>query len=269
MKEIGSIGVFDSGVGGLTIWNDVVTLLPNEDTIYLADSLNAPYGGKSTQTIIDLCIKNTEILIARGAKMIVVACNTATTQAISTLRGRFDIPFVGVEPAIKPASLKSKSKYVGVLATKGTINSAHFTETKELFSKGVNVVSQEGTGLVQAIEKGNMDSLQLRSVLKKHLAELKKFPIDYLVLGCTHYPFLRKLIVSEIGTDITILDSGAAVAKQVKSVLTQNGLTSESTNVASHDIISSGNLNPLKQIMKTFNLEKGREIIYSSLYQSE
>ena len=137
MKQNGAIGIFDSGVGGTSIWKEIHALLPFEDTIYLADSKYAPYGNRSKEEITALSIKNTEFLIAQGCKIIVVACNTATTNAIKVLRANYNIPIIGIEPAIKPAALKSKTKSIGILATKGTLSSELFHKTSEAFTNGI------------------------------------------------------------------------------------------------------------------------------------
>ena len=163
------IGIFDSGVGGTSIWREIQKLLPLENTIYLADSKNAPYGEKSKDDILHLSIKNTEVLLKNDCKLIVVACNTATTNAIDYLRKNYDVPFIGIEPAIKPAALQSKTKTVGVLATKGTLASSLFHSTSEIHASGINVIVREGTGLVQLIEEGKVDSQETRKLLLKHL----------------------------------------------------------------------------------------------------
>src|SRR5210317_591573 len=147
-----SIGIFDSGVGGTSIWKELHKLLPAENTIYLADSINAPYGHKSKEEIISLCKKNTEFLLKKGCKLIVVACNTATTNAIKILRENYNVPFIGIEPAIKPAALNTQTKAVGILATKGTLSSKLFHKTTNLYSSGIKVIEQVGDGLVELIE---------------------------------------------------------------------------------------------------------------------
>jgi len=147
------IGVFDSGIGGTSIWKEINALLPNEDTIYLSDSINAPYGEKSQEEILRLSIKNTELLLQNKCKLIVVACNTATTNTIDYLRKTYKVPFIGIEPAIKPAALQSQSKKVGVLATKGTLSSSLFHSTAENHASGIQIMEQEGTGLVPLIEE--------------------------------------------------------------------------------------------------------------------
>ena len=157
-----SIGIFDSGVGGISIWREIHLLLPNEHTIYLADSKNAPYGNRSKSEITELSIKNTELLIEKGCKLIVVACNTATTNAIKTLRENYQIPFIGIEPAIKPAALNTQTKAVGILATKGTLSSELFHKTTDLYSSGIKVIEQVGEGIVELIESGDLNSEALK-----------------------------------------------------------------------------------------------------------
>jgi glutamate racemase len=158
------IGLFDSGIGGTSIWKAIHHLLPNENTIYLADSKNAPYGQKSKQEIIDLSIKNTELLIEMGCKIIVVACNTATTNAIKELRLKYDIPFIGIEPAIKPAVHKSKTQTIGILATQGTLNSELFNKSLEQYHE-TKFIEQIGHGLVQLIENGDINSAKMKQLL--------------------------------------------------------------------------------------------------------
>lgn len=219
MKNNTPIGIFDSGVGGLSIWKEINTLLPNEDTIYLADSINAPYGQKSKQEIIDLSIKNTELLLSKGCKIIVVACNTATTNAIEFLRKNYKVPFIGIEPAIKPAALHTKTKAIGILATKGTLSSELFHGTSELYAKNIEIVEQVGKGLVELIEEGEINSLTMKNLLKSYVDPMLAKNIDYLVLGCTHYPFLIPLLGELLPSHINIIDSGEAIARQTKSVL--------------------------------------------------
>ena len=184
------IGIFDSGIGGTSIWGEIQELLPYESCIYLADSKNAPYGEKSEERILELSIKNTEYLLSQGCKLIVVACNTATTNAIDYLRNNYSVPFIGIEPAIKPAAINSKSKIVGVLATKGTLSSSLFHSTSKNHAAGITVLEQRGTGLVEMIENGNLESDQLYQLLEQYIMPMLDKGMDYLVLGCTHYPYL-------------------------------------------------------------------------------
>lgn len=221
------IGIFDSGVGGTSIWKQIHDLLPNENTIYLADSKNAPYGYKTKDEIIALSEKNTEFLLNQNAKIIVVACNTATTNAIKELRAKYKVPFIGIEPAIKPAALNSKTQKVGVLATQGTINSELFHKTMANFSNIV-FVEQIGHKLVQLIEAGKIDSKEMTELIQLYLNPMIEQDIDFLVLGCTHYPYLISQIKKILPSHIQIIDSGKAVARQTKSVLGQHNLLSPS-----------------------------------------
>ena len=230
MSNKNPIGLFDSGVGGTSIWKEVYELLPNESTIYLADSKNAPYGQKSQEEIIELSIKNTEILLNDNCKIIIVACNTATTNAIKVLRATYDIPFIGIEPAIKPAALHTKTQKIGILATQGTLNSALFHQTVSLYSD-VKVVEQIGYELVQLIESGAMHSEKMTELLKDYLLPMVAEDIDCLVLGCTHYPYLIPQIKKIIPNHIKIIDSSEAVAKQTKHILEVNNLFNTSNEV--------------------------------------
>ncbi|AEH01255.1 glutamate racemase [Lacinutrix sp. 5H-3-7-4] len=219
-----SIGIFDSGVGGTSIFKEIHALLPNESTIYLADSKYAPYGSKTKNEIIDLSIKNTEFLIDNNCKIIVIACNTATTNAIDILRNTYKIPFIGIEPAIKPAALQTQTKAIGILATKGTLSSALFHKTTDLYTNGIKVIEQVGEGIVQLIENGDLHTPKMEFLLKKYLQPMLAENIDYLVLGCTHYPYLMPILLNLLPKHVKIIDSGLAVAKQTKSVLEQYNL---------------------------------------------
>lgn len=243
------IGFFDSGIGGTSIWSEVVKILPYEDTLLIADSKNAPYGTKNKDEVIFLCEKNTEFLLENDSKIIVVACNTATTQAISYLREKYSVPFIGIEPAIKPASLQTKTKVIGILATQGTLNSKLFHQTSQLFAvrNGIKIIEQIGYGLVELIENGQLNSPEMFSLLKKYLTPMIAQNIDYLVLGCTHYPYLIPIIKQILPAHIQIVDSGRAVARQTKKVLEQNQLLTSSVYLAKHLWITTKNRNILSQ----------------------
>lgn len=243
------IGFFDSGIGGTSIWKEVVELLPNENTIYLADSLNAPYGEKSKERIIELSIKNTELLLKKNCKIIIVACNTATTNAIDILRETYDIPFIGIEPAIKPAALLSKTEAIGILATKGTLSSTLFEKTTQEYAKNITTIEQDGEGLVPLIEAGKLNSEEVKSLLVKFLKPMLKFNIDHLVLGCTHYPYLIPQIKEIIGDTVTIIDSGEAVAKQTKSILEKHHLLNQSEFKSKHLFFTNGKKEVLAQFI--------------------
>jgi len=243
------IGIFDSGIGGTSIWKEIHSLLPYENTIYLADSANAPYGIKGKEAIIDLSIKNTEYLISQGCKLIVVACNTATTNAISLLRKNYEIPFIGIEPAIKPAALNSKTKAIGILATKGTLTSELFNTTTSLYAHGLQVVEQVGEGLVELIEIGKVNSEEIKMLLKAYLKPMLEANIDYLVLGCTHYPYLIPLLLEMLPKHIKIIDSGEAVARQTKAVLEKHDLLNTQTTTSKNTFFTNGNPEILKGIL--------------------
>ncbi len=235
------IGIFDSGVGGTSIWKEINNLLPNENTIYLADSKNAPYGQKGEEKIIDLSIKNTELLLKKGCKIIVVACNTATTNAIEVLRDRYSIPFIGIEPAIKPAALQTQTKAIGVLATKGTLTSDLFHMTTDLYSNGIKIIERVGEGIVPLVENGRIDSEEMKGLLHTYIRPMLEANIDYLVLGCTHYPYLIPQLVNLLPKHIKIIDSGEAVAKQTKTILERNELLNTLTVHSKHQFFTNAN----------------------------
>lgn len=243
------IGIFDSGIGGTSIWKEITMLLPNEDTIYLSDSANAPYGEKSPEKIIEFSIKNTEFLLKKGCKLIVVACNTATTNAIDYLRNKYDIPFIGIEPAIKPAALNTQTNSIGILATKGTLSSALFSKTSELFASNIKVTEQVGTGLVQLIESGKLHSDETDNLLKTYLNPMLANNIDYLVLGCTHYPYLIPQIQKIVGGKVQIIDSGLAVAKQTKAILEKNQLKNNLDKNGQHQFFINTDVNVLEAVL--------------------
>lgn len=269
MSNIGAIGIFDSGVGGLTIWNEINQLLPNESTNYIGDSFNAPYGIRPRSEIINLSIANTQKLIDLGSKIIVVACNTATTQAIDVLRGEFNIPIIGIEPAIKPAAKASITRSISVLATHGTLESEHFNKTKNRFAADLKVVTRVGEGLVKAIEKEGLKSVKLKTLLKSHLDVLVDEKTDHLVLGCTHYPLLIPLIEEILGKGITIVDSGKAVAMQTQKILMANDLLNPTRENLRHNFYSTMGIDVLKGIVNGLGFENDSRMFYSPLYQSE
>ncbi|MDB2606796.1 glutamate racemase [Zobellia sp.] len=255
------IGVFDSGVGGTSIWKEIQKLLPSENTIYLADSKNAPYGEKSQKEILQLSIKNTELLIEKGCKIIVVACNTATTNAIAYLREHYDVPFIGIEPAIKPAALLSESKTVGVLATKGTLSSSLFYSTSMNHANGIKILEQEGTGLVSLIESGKINAMETLELLKKYVAPMLEEGMDHLVLGCTHYPYLIPTLRRILPAHVQIIDSGEAVARQVRAILEKNTLLNTSTATPEHQLYT--NINP--EVLQNFTEGVAANLLVSRL----
>lgn len=242
------VGLFDSGIGGTSIWSEIHKLLPYEDTIYLADSKNAPYGQKTRDEIIHLSCKNTEFLLNQNCKLIVVACNTATTNAIDVLRHKYDVPFIGIEPAIKPAASATITQIIGILATKGTLNS-------ELFDKAIanyghiSIIEQVGYGLVRLIEDGMLESAEMDKLLHTYLHPMIEANIDYLVLGCSHYPYLIPQIKKILPPGITIIDSGCAVARQTEKVLKQNNMMHTVQQKSTNLFYTNGNSNVLSGIL--------------------
>ncbi|RZS98832.1 glutamate racemase [Aquimarina brevivitae] len=248
-----AIGIFDSGIGGTSIWKEIHQLLPQENTIYLADSANAPYGERSKEEIIELSIKNTEKLLELGSKIIVVACNTATTNAIKILRNRYPISFIGIEPAIKPAALQTKTKTIGILATKGTLSSELFSETSEIYAKNIEVVEVIGSGLVELIEQGELNSTLIRNKLLDFIQPMIAKNIDHLVLGCSHYPYLIPLLQQLLDDKVTIIDSGQAVARQTHKILEQSKLLNSSASEGNCLFYTNASLAVLKNILQANN----------------
>ncbi len=248
MNSNNPIGLFDSGIGGTSIWKEIHELLPNEDTIYLADSKNAPYGQKSKEEIIQLSIKNTEYLLNQNCKIIVVACNTATTNAIDELRARYTIPFIGIEPAIKPAAINSQQNVIGILATQGTLNSELFNKSVEQF-QDTKIIEQIGTGLVRLIENGEMNSEEMNILLHQYLEPMIQANIDYLVLGCSHYPYLIPQIKKILPHHVKIIDSGEAVARQTKKVLQESVGLNKSAKKGKAVFYSNSNTKVLNDIL--------------------
>ena len=212
----GVIGVFDSGVGGLSVLHHIRQTLPNERLIYVADSAHVPYGDKSAQYIEHRAITLTRFLIEQGADAIVIACNTATAAAAATLRSQFNLPIVGMEPAVKPAVAATKSGIIGVLATIGTLESARFAALLERYAGEVKIVTQGCPGLVEQVESGDLHGIRTRELIERYTTPLLARGADTLILGCTHYPFLSNLIRDVVGEHITLIDTGEAVARHLQ-----------------------------------------------------
>ncbi|WAJ38614.1 glutamate racemase [Pseudomonas sp. GOM7] len=225
MASEAPVGVFDSGVGGLSVLREIRQLLPSESLLYVADSGHVPYGEKSPQYILERCVLITEHLLAQGAKALVLACNTATAAAAAELRERYpQVPIVGMEPAVKPAAAATRSGVVGVLATTGTLKSARFAALLDRFASDVRVLTQPCPGLVECIEAGALQAPATRELLQGYVAPLLAEGCDTLILGCTHYPFLRPLLQELVPPSVTLIDTGAAVARHLRTVLEQREL---------------------------------------------
>ena len=244
-----SIGFFDSGIGGITIWESVNRLLPNENTIYLADSNNSPYGTKSYDELINISKENVDFLINKKCKLIVVACNTATTNSINFLRESYDLPFIGIEPAIKPAALNTRTGKIGVLATKGTLGSSLFEKTSNIHGNKVEIIEQHGIGLVELIEKGIYSGSKIDSLLKEYLNPMIENDIDKLVLGCTHYPLIKDSIKKIINESIEIIECSEAVALQTKRILIKSNLINSDAEKSEKLFYTNGNKNVLNSLL--------------------
>jgi glutamate racemase len=215
MTAAPAIGVFDSGVGGLSVLKHVRAALPRHRLLYVADSGHVPYGDKTPEHIRERSFTITSFLIEQGAEVVVIACNTATAAAATSLRARFSIPIVGMEPAVKPAVAATRTGVVGVLATVGTLESAKFAALLEQYAGDVEIVAQACPGLVEQVEAADLDTPATRTLLERYTQPLLARGADTLVLGCTHYPFLRPQIAALVGSGVTLIDTGEAVAKQV------------------------------------------------------
>ncbi|MFJ4373460.1 glutamate racemase [Pseudomonas japonica] len=219
------VGVFDSGVGGLSVLAEIARLLPDESLLYVADCGNIPYGEKSPEFIRQRCRSVAEFFQEQGVKAVVLACNTATVAAAADLRERFpQWPLVGMEPAVKPAAAATRSGVVGVLATTGTLQSAKFAALLDRFASDVRVVTQPCPGLVELIEAGDLNSPVLQRMLQGYVEPLLAAGCDTIILGCTHYPFLRPLLSRMVPASVAIIDTGAAVARQLQRLLAERNL---------------------------------------------
>jgi glutamate racemase len=221
MKNNQPIGIFDSGVGGLSVLQHVHQLLPHEHILYIADSGYAPYGCQDNSFIEQRSRVITEHLIAQGAKAIVIACNTATASIIESFRQQYGIPFIGIEPGIKPAIAMTKNGHIGIMATTGTLSSTRYSELRQRFGDSVNVHNQACPGLADQVEAGLLDDPDTMQLLKKYLSILEKKQVDTIVLGCTHYSFLITQIKKIMGPSIQLVDTSYAIAEQLKRVLEQ------------------------------------------------
>jgi glutamate racemase len=248
-----AIGVMDSGVGGLSVLQHIHHLLPHEHLNYVADSQYAPYGSLSPAKITERCFTVADFLIAQDIKVLVVACNTATAAAITDMRARYDLPIIGMEPAVKPAAAASKNGIIGVLATVGTLKSAQFAALLESYGRNVEVVTQGCVGLVECIERGELDTEHTKQLLQQYCAPLLAEGADTIVLGCTHYPFVRGLIEQIVGQSVSIIDTGAAVANHLQATL------------QSQSLITSSQEEPIITIW-TNNRAAGRDAVIQQLW---
>jgi glutamate racemase len=252
MRTHGAIGVFDSGVGGLSVWQEIADQLPGEDTVYVADQVHVPYGSRALVEVQGFAEAITRFLVDRGAKMVVVACNTASAAALYHLRQTFDkLPFVGMEPAVKPAIERTHRGIVGVIATQATFQGELFASLLERYAADVEVLTQVCPGLVEAVEAGDLESATTCALLRTCLTPLIEAGVDQLVLGCTHYPFLRPIIERAVGEDIAVIDPAPAVARQTGRMLAQRGLRhADRDSAGRHRFYTTGDVTTFRKMIK-------------------
>lgn len=235
------IGVFDSGVGGVSVFRALRQHLPAQPIIYLADQANVPYGVRQLEEVRDFSRAITRYLISQGAKLVVLACNTASVAALKTLREEFpQIPFVGMEPAVKPAAEHTHTGVVGVLATYATFQGAMYASVVERFASGVTVLQDHCPGLVQQIEKGDLDGPETRRILENALQPMLDKGIDSVVLGCTHYPLVIPLIEEIVGPNVKVIDPAPAVARQTERLLASLGLLASGRQTGAVRFVTTG-----------------------------
>lgn len=250
MPHPGPIGAFDSGVGGLSVLREIRLLMPNEDIIYYADSAYCPYGVRPPSEIVARAFKICDFLVGQGSKSLVVACNTASVAGLDIYRERYSMPIIGMEPAVKPATAATRNGRVGVLATSVTLAGNRFSSLLERYQNGSEVFSQPCPGLVEIVENGNYDSPEAISLLQKYLAPLLERDVDTIVLGCTHYPFLKEKVMSIAGPGIAVIDTGEAVARQVCRVLSGNRLENPGPGAGAEVFHTSGDPGAVGGVIK-------------------
>lgn len=242
------IGILDSGLGGLSVLNEIKTLLPEEDIIYFGDSAWCPYGARPAADIQQRVFTITDFLIEQHCKLIVIACNSATINAVEALRANYPLPFVGMEPGVKPAATHTKNGTIGILATEASLAGERFHRLIDKHSKDIKIITRPAPSFVELVEKGDLSSDHARRIIEQETAPLIAAGADTLVLGCTHYPFLRDLIQEIVGEHITILDTGAAVARQVTNLTPPQPSRNQP---ASCTIYSTGDIQHTKALFPT------------------
>lgn len=245
------VGIFDSGIGGLSVWREIVRALPHEPTVYVADQARLPYGPRPPEEVRAFAEAIVQRLLGLGCKVIVVACNTASAAALKALRERHPgVPFVGMEPAIKPAALHSRSKVVGVMATPGTLQGRMFALAVERFAAGVTLVNQPCPGLVERIEAGEFETRATEALLRELLAPMLRAGADTVVLACTHYPFVLPLLQRIAGAGVHIIDPAPAVTRQLARLLDERGLRAPRGASPAHRFLTSGEPAALQRALK-------------------
>lgn len=243
------IGVFDSGVGGLSVLKEIRAALPNEDLLYVADSAHVPYGDKPVEFVQRRSTAIAQFLVNRRAKAIVVACNTASSVALASLRQRFSVPVVGMEPALKPATARTRAGRIGVLATSGTLGSRRFADLLARFGSGVEVRIQPCPGWVERVERGAVADEETRALVERYVAPLVRGGVDTLVLGCTHYPFLRPLIAATAGPRVSIIDPNPSVARELRRRLDESAMRAPTNRAGRESFWTSGDPHVVRRVV--------------------
>lgn len=250
MANHAAIGIFDSGVGGLSIAKEIRKLLPHENIIYFADSAYCPYGEKEPAVIKKRVFTLSDFLISKGAKLLVVACNTASIVSLDDIRKQYDIPVVGVEPAVKPAVQATKTGTIGVLATSVTLSGDRFAALVKRYCTKTKVVTQPCPGLVELVEQGKLNSPKTEQLLVQYLQPLLAQRADIIVLGCTHYPFLKPMIENIVGNEVTVIDTGEAVALRTAYLLRENNLQTSGDQPGTEVMFTSGDKNSVEPVIR-------------------
>ena len=256
------IGVIDSGAGGLSVLKKIQKLMPNEELLYVADSYFAPYGPKSEKAIKNRCFENMGFIKMQQVKALVLACNTATAAAVKPLRQEYDIPIIGMEPAIKPAADLTRSGVIGVLATEGTLDSERFMDLRSLYKDKVVIITKACHGLVDEIERMYPDQGEIVKLVTKYTETFIEKGGDTLVLGCTHYALIAEIISEIVGPEVVVVDAGMAVAKELKRRLQAEGLDSESKQKGKISFFTSGNTEDQQVLLSRYWGEKIRVLLY-------
>ncbi len=249
-KQQGPIGIFDSGVGGLSVFREVQNQFPGEDLIYIADQAHVPYGIRSKGEVLDYSEGIVRFLIQKRVKLIIIACNTASAVALAELRRTYaSLPFVGMEPAVKPAAEETSTGVVGVLATPATFQGDLYASTVERFAKGVKILQDTCPGLVEQIESGDLSSRATREILEKALEPMIEAGVDEVVMGCTHYPFVIPQIREIVGSEIRVIDPAPAVARQAGRLLEEFDLFAQENKLGRIHFFTSGSPDQLARLI--------------------
>lgn len=258
MSEKNPIGIFDSGIGGLSVLKQIRILLPGEDILYFADQVHVPYGSRSLDEVRQLSEEITRFLANHGAKLIVLACNTASAASLHYLRAVFpELPFIGMEPAVKPAAERTRSGIVGVLATPATFQGELFSSVVDRYAEGIQVLQSTFPGLVEHIESGDLDSVDVKQLLEAGIEPLLELGADTLVLGCTHYPFVLPTIQSISGVEVEVIDPSPAIARRTQQVLKQEQSVSEDSQEGHTLYVTTGDASDFGEILSLLQMPRG------------